>query len=143
MAPPLGDEKPSVLMDKMLSILGGHDPCFLFKRLFLQRLPADMRAPLLHSGEVDMRKLAEQADLLWQARSPNLAAGTNAQVSLAEANKISKPRASGNAFKTWRENWQQTQGGPCAYHSYYGAQAKQCTLPCSWKPSGNSNAGRQ
>ncbi|GFR63497.1 Gag pol protein [Elysia marginata] len=27
----LGDYKPSELMDNMLSLLGGHTPCFLFK----------------------------------------------------------------------------------------------------------------
>ena len=64
--PDLGDNKPSALMNKMLTLLGDHEPCLLFKRLFLQRLPAEVCAPLLQKSEKDMRKLAEQADLTWK-----------------------------------------------------------------------------
>ncbi|GFR68256.1 Gag pol protein [Elysia marginata] len=35
----LGDYKPSELMDNMLSLLGGHTPCFLFKQIFMRQLP--------------------------------------------------------------------------------------------------------
>ena len=38
--PDLGDDKPSALMNKMLALVGDHEPCLLFKRLFLQHLPA-------------------------------------------------------------------------------------------------------
>ena len=31
---PLGDTKPSALMDEMLALLGDHSPCFLFEQLF-------------------------------------------------------------------------------------------------------------
>ena len=36
---PLGDSKPSALMDEMLALLGDHPPCMLFEQLFLERLP--------------------------------------------------------------------------------------------------------
>ena len=61
--PDLSDDKPSALMDRMLALLGDHEPCLLFKHLFLQRLPAEVRAPLLQSSEKNIRKLAEQAGL--------------------------------------------------------------------------------
>ena len=32
---PLGDSKPSALMDEMLGLLGDHPPCLLFEQLFL------------------------------------------------------------------------------------------------------------
>ena len=32
---PLGDSKPSALMDEMLALLGDHPPCLLFEQLFL------------------------------------------------------------------------------------------------------------
>ena len=35
---PLGDSKPSTLMDEMLGLLHDHPPCLLFKQLFLERL---------------------------------------------------------------------------------------------------------
>ena len=41
--PNLGDRKPSALMDEMLGLLGQHTPCFLFKYIFLQHLPEDIR----------------------------------------------------------------------------------------------------
>ena len=142
--PNLGDEKPSALMDKMLALLGDHEPCLLFKRLFLQRLPADIRAPILHSGEKDMRKLAEQADLIWQARA---GAPTNAvaKPNPAEVNKVSKVKGASrdNPFQKWKEGWRQVSGGPCAYHSYYGSKARSCTPPCSSSPPGKASAGRQ
>jgi len=132
-------------MDKMLALLGDHDPCFLFRRHFLQRLPAKIRAPLLHSGETNMRRLAEQADLIWQARvgvSTNLVTASND----AKVNKVSKPKDTTfvkiNSFQKWKDEWQQVPGGPCAYHSYYGAKARTCTAPCS-QSLGNACASRQ
>ena len=44
---PLGDSKPSMLMDKMLALLSEHTPCFLFKQLFLEWLPEDLRIHLV------------------------------------------------------------------------------------------------
>jgi len=142
--PNLGDEKPSALMDKMLALLGDHPPCFLFKRHFLQRLPAEIRAPLLNGGENNMRKLAEQADLIWQARA-GMSTSAVAVSDDTEVNKVTKPKGAnstkGSAFQKWKDEWQQVPGGPCAYHSYYGARARTCTAPCSHS-SGNASAGR-
>ena len=35
----LSDRKPSVLMDKMLALADKHQPCFIFKQIFLNQLP--------------------------------------------------------------------------------------------------------
>jgi len=57
----LGDEKPSVLMDRMLALLqNGETPCFLFKRIFLERLPEDIRAPLVGLIKEDCREIAKK-----------------------------------------------------------------------------------
>ena len=147
--PNLGDDKPSALMDRMLALLGDHKPCLLFKRLFLERLPVEVRAPLLHSSEKDMRKLAELADLTWQGLkgSPGLLTNAVSTSSEAEVNRIAKgksnPVAKDNTFRAWKQEWQQVPGGPCAYHSYYGTRAKTCTPPCSAARPGNASAGRQ
>ena len=34
-------------MDEMLALLGDHPPCLLFKQLFLERLPEDIRIQLV------------------------------------------------------------------------------------------------
>ena len=41
---PLGDTRPSVFMDEMLTLPGDHPPCFLFCQPFLEQLPEDMCA---------------------------------------------------------------------------------------------------
>ena len=151
----LGDDKPSALMDRMLALLGDHEPCLLFKRLFLQRLPAEVRAPLLQSSEKNMRKLAEQADLTWQGLkgAQNLLTNAVSELEETEVNRVVRgksnprtkdnPRAKDNPFQAWKEKWHQVPGGPCAYHSYYGTKARSCIPPCSAVRSGNASAGRQ
>ncbi|GFO34904.1 Mad2l1-binding protein [Plakobranchus ocellatus] len=63
----LGDNKPSKLMDNMLSLLGQHQLCFLFKQIFLQQLPDHVRTPLSVSAISDYRTLAREADKLFLA----------------------------------------------------------------------------
>jgi len=67
--PALGDGKPSALMDKMLVLLGAHNPCFLFCELFLDRLPEDICKILVNSGIQDPCQLAQAADRLHQSGS--------------------------------------------------------------------------
>ena len=55
---PLGDSKPSALMDEMLALLGDHTPCLLFEQLFLERLPEDTRIQLVDGKIEDHRELA-------------------------------------------------------------------------------------
>jgi len=45
--PGLGDSSPSKLMDDMLTLLGDHEPCFLFRAAFLERLPEEIRSQLI------------------------------------------------------------------------------------------------
>ena len=49
----LGDRKPSELMDSMLSLLGDHKPCFLFKHIFMQQLPDHVRVGLTGISYLD------------------------------------------------------------------------------------------
>ena len=67
--PGLGDKRPSALMDEMLALLGDHSPCFLFRRLFLQQLPEDIRGHILQAGLQDPREMAKMADRLWTNRT--------------------------------------------------------------------------
>ena len=47
--PGFGDSKPSELMDSMLTLMGSHKPCFLFRHLFLQQLSTHIRAQIAQS----------------------------------------------------------------------------------------------
>ena len=64
---PLGDSKPSTLMDKMLGLLGDHPPCLLFEQFFLERLPEDIHIQLIDLKIEDHRQLAKWADTLWSS----------------------------------------------------------------------------
>ena len=52
-------------MSKMTSLLGTHQPCFLFRALFLQRLLEFIQSTLVHSKVEDCQELAKAADMLW------------------------------------------------------------------------------
>ena len=65
---PLGDTKPSALMDEMLALLGDHPPWFLFRQLCLERLPEDMRVQLIDQDIEDHRQLARKDDKIWPSR---------------------------------------------------------------------------
>ncbi|GFS07269.1 retrovirus-related Pol polyprotein [Elysia marginata] len=67
----LGDSKPSELMDNMLSLLGQHQPCFIFRQIFLQQLPERVRTPLFVLNVSDYRALAREADKLFLAGRHN------------------------------------------------------------------------
>ena len=58
----LGYYKSSKLMDSMLTLLGDHNPCFLFNHLFLQQLPDFVRGSLANSVINDYRSFAQEAE---------------------------------------------------------------------------------
>lgn len=132
----LGDSKPTELMDRMLALLGVHQPCFLFKHLFLQQLPDFVRIPLSCSTQTDYRKLAQEADQLYSS-------GKCRQIQAIRPPKISHQPTTGYNSKrpqpSLREN--------CWYHFRFGEDAKRCIQPCSYSPSlqtqGNGQMGRR
>ena len=67
----LGDQKPSQLMDQMLASLPrGEVPGLLFKGIFLDRMPEDLRVHVQGAAEQqDCRQLAAACDVKWLARS--------------------------------------------------------------------------
>jgi len=67
----LGEMRPSEMMDAMLAL---HKPEHLFKSIFLQRLPSDMRDHVQkEASRLDCRELAAYADSIWQSRNANRA----------------------------------------------------------------------
>ena len=116
---PLGDSKPSALMDEMLALLGDHPPCLLFEQLFLERLPEDIRIQLVDAKIEDHRQLAKRADALWSSRDM-------ASVSLTE-NAVQRRAPKSKAPSNARESNQL-----CYYHRTFGEAARQCRQPCSW-----------
>ena len=112
----LGDAKPSCLMDRMLSLLGTHRPCFLFRQIFLEQMPEHIRGPLIQSNINDERELAKVADRLWLAR---------AETQLVHATTGRNPQTLVN-----KQSSSQTDQR-CYYHRRYGNKAHKCIPPCS------------
>lgn len=126
--PGLGDSKPSELMDHMLTLLGDHQPCFLFKELFLQQMPGNVRTALASSPLKDPRALAREADKVFNA---------NRQPSPAVVFPTVAPSYEANAIAAAQH---QPTSGLCYFHARFGPRAKKCRLPCSFVP-GNGKAG--
>ena len=143
---PLGDSKPSELMDEMLALLGDHPPCMFFRQLFLERLPEYIRTQLVDAGIADPRQMAKKADALWESR--DYGASANAiRKSAPSPPYFPTPRAaftephSPSTGKT-RTTAQTTDPGRgyCYFHSRFGNAARRCRQPCTW--TGNEQAGR-
>ena len=65
---PLGDRKPSEVMDEMLSLLSDHGICFLAEQLFLEQLPEGIRLQLSNDDFTNPQALATKDDVLWIAK---------------------------------------------------------------------------
>ena len=65
-------------MDNMLALLRNHTPCFLFRQLFIEQMPANMRPHLARINDDNYRTLAQEADKLWHSNpSPSCDAIAN------------------------------------------------------------------
>ena len=137
--PGLGDAKPSELMDRMLALLpGNHKPCFIFKEIFLQQLPWQVRSALANSNITDYRALAREADKCFSATQHCQVANIDYPVdeSAPPAVAAALARAPSPAQK-------QQATGMCFYHAQYGSKARRCRPPCNYphaKVSGNEKA---
>ena len=64
-SPPLGDRRPSAMMDAMLALLPpGEQAGTLFQALFMRRLPADMRQQLAARDFPTLPDMATHADIV-------------------------------------------------------------------------------
>ena len=113
---PLGDQKPSELMDEMLSLLADHGFCFLAEQLFLEQLPEDIRLQLSNDDFTNPRALATKADVLWIAKQQ--AATTINNVTSQPKDQIT------TTHDTQQQHW-------CFYHKLFGDNANNCKPPCN------------
>ena len=143
--PGLGDERPAQLMDKMLALLGDHPPCFLFRELFLQQLPTDIRAHLIHAGITDVRALARDADALWLSSNVQHVACKAGHREAANSTPVPTRRVSASIPRTSTLPLVPAEPAAdvCFYHQRFGAAARQCRPPCSFSVQGNAKSGRQ
>lgn len=111
---PLGDRTPSALMDEMRGLLGGHEPCFLFKTIFVDQLPEDVRPALVSILDTTSpRDLALLADKMVSALRPSV-------------NVISSKRSGSGNRSSSRDKL-------CRFHKRWGAKAFRCEGYCSYQ----------
>ena len=134
----LGDRKPSQLLDEMLTLAGGHRDCFLFKQIFLEQMPDDIRIMLADEDFGDVRKLASKADILWHSRRHDI--GIN-RVGHGQLTASKASSSNGNTKKRHISRDSQSNAAWCFFHNRWGADARKCQQPCNF--SGNDEAGRQ
>ena len=141
--PLLSDQRPSELMDKMLVLLPEDEkPGFFFRGLFMDRLPADIRAHLLSESISDPRRMALRADELWMVRGRSVPVQVLSEQfedvyalprrnsSTRSGTRGSVPRSSSRPSVP--EDGRRTDSsGVCWYHRRWGDAASQCRAPCS------------
>ena len=158
--PPLGDRRPSELMDTISASLSGvacMESCPHVQYAFLTRLPVTVRSGLSHVKFESARAMALKADEVWSAVNASSAASTVSAVleppppppSSADADNVvaavrnpAQPVRSSPARlpqSTRPAPQQQQQQGLCWYHAKFGNRASFCRPPCSW--SGNGRTG--
>lgn len=143
--PLMSDQRPSELMDKMLVLLPEDEkPGFFFRGLFMDRLPADIRAHLLSESINDPRGMAQRADELWTIRGRSVAVqalsdhqfeDVNALPRRDSARSVRAPRPRSASRSAANEDGRSGSSSVCWYHRRWGNEASQCRAPCSY--SGN------
>lgn len=141
--PSLSDQRPSELMDKLLLLLPeGEKPGFFLKGLFLHRLPLEIRSHLMKTPVSDPRKMASDADELWNLRGSS-ASSHGAVNTLADPTQFFDVSALSTRRRTVPSKVSPPGRNPpsshsmdqCWYHQKWGNKAQQCRQPCSF--SGN------
>jgi hypothetical protein len=137
--PDLGDCRPAVLMDAMLSSLPDDvKPNRLFLALFLCRLPADMRDHLAAQDLKTPAAMAAAANRLFDARPQGVAvAAVATQRSHRDSSPASRCRSpnsrDGRRDKRRPTPGRNDDGGTlCFYQDRFGKRAAKCEPPCTW-----------
>ena len=131
------DERPSQVLDKMLSLIPNEEdkskPSSLFRSMYFAKLDPQIRDHVVSMPYERFRDVAIKADEHWFARqSANI--DSVATVSWAdEVNEICEaPANSINALEEF-----------CYYHRVFGKDAQNCRQPCKFKKTTSSQATGQ
>ena len=148
----LGDRKPSELLQHMKSL--NKDPATLFRALFLNQLPTDVRRILAQTPEADLDSLAKTADGIVAVDIPAaFSIQSNISTETTEADTFQRDV---NALQRNHRSQQKPKSAShtlstfslCKYHSRFGNKARSCEhfidgRPCAMSPrpsQGNDRA---
>lgn len=153
----LGEDKPSILLQKMRNLAEGQVTDGVLRTIFLEQLPENVRAILSISEVGDLSKLAMQADKILDMAKPAMLAvqpvtaetGALSKMAteiatltkqMAALNKRigSRSRSRSRGRSGYRDRPRSKSRGKedskfCFYHRRFGAKAYKCESPCEWK----------
>lgn len=146
----LGDRRPSQLLRRMQQLTGSTASVDrrLVRKLFLRRLPSNVRIGITASGETDLPKMAEFADKLMAVATPTVASvhaeapPPHALLEMREevsrlADTVAALQSSGSQHTRQRATTQRPQQRKCWYHRKFGDAARNFVPPC--EKSGNAS----
>lgn len=154
----IGDRTPSQFMRHLKKLAGSTVHEEFLRTLWLSRLPAVMQAILATQSDLTIDKIAEIADKIQETHSthsqiastspkPNTMETLAEQIrqltlqvnELSKNKRFSQPRSRSNSRGPQNNKTSQQNAEHCWYHTRYGANAKKCREPCSFKSdSGNA-----
>ena len=112
--PGLGDQKPSQLLQKILSLHPkGEKPNFVTREIFLRQLPDNVRGHLTDKSEMGLSDLAMEADKFYTSNSSRRIQAVNTR---PPPNRVLATPVNVT----------------CYYHTRFGAKAKNCRPPCKF-----------
>lgn len=154
----LGDKRPTQLLNELSALAKDKVTRDFLKTLWLQRLPAQVRA-ILQASDADLNELAKLADKIMEVGEfQHLAVVSSTQShpagvseidkrlerlerqinSLCESNTNYRRRSRSVSSKRQKNTQQQdasnqSRGQLCWYHEKYGESARKCREPCTYK----------
>ncbi|GFR93420.1 transposon Ty3-G Gag-Pol polyprotein [Elysia marginata] len=147
----LGDRKPSELLQHMRSL--NHDPVTLFRALFLNQLPPDVRRILAQTPDADLDTLAKTADGIMDVEFA--AAATRSvqniyPIEVTQEEQVNPGYGDVNALQRnqrFRQKHRTTTLTHtfvlCKYHTRFASKARSCEhfvdgRPCAMSPRPSS-----
>ena len=148
--PPLADENPVRLADKIMALTREASSEDVAKTVFMLKLPDGVRKTMWAEPIASWPEMKARASCLWHAEKTKSRASVYEAANANAEAKVSKPEtnavkvmARGNGkskFQKFAANFKQWMGGPCVFHEFFGHSATRCRSPCSQE--GNVKAGR-
>lgn len=164
----LGDRKPSQFMRHLQNLGGPTVPEHLIRQIWSNRLPTHIQTIIASQADSTLQTIAELADKINDISSPTQQAASSAAcetpgtVSALEmmakrvdelakqvqnlSTRNSRSSSSNRNFRSrsTSRNRSSSRERPdddphCWYHFIYGARARNCRQPCTFKSAGNAN----
>ncbi|EZA54570.1 hypothetical protein X777_05706 [Ooceraea biroi] len=154
----LGDDKPSVFLQRMRNLSGGQCNDSVLRTLFMEQMPEHVRGILAVCQLDGLPTLAAQADRIAEVMKPQVSSVIAANKSVHDLccavealterfDRAFRGRSQSRArrYNRSRSNTphkETDRNKLCFYHKKFGTKAENCRQPCSWvdrseKPSEN------